>query len=220
MKRAGGLLSVVLAVTLCYVMTPAKAVVETSENTYQAEREDASTTVEWLSDSLNPKDPGVRLESYAAVGRGGRAAVVANLSQGPETDQFSFEVHFNRSAVLFLNKGRHVRPTAVVEYEENNQTKYLTIKDFTVTSAPLNRERWTYDLIQKVGKPLNVKRIGVGGREHSSLKKPTHPMDISIYRFRVDRYGIPPKRIYNTDVKVFRRDGDSFLQRIDGTPAD
>ena len=210
-------LSAIIPLLASVAIAPAQAA-DQPEAKYHATREDIGTKIMWVDDNLNPGDPGARLESYFPLPlvNGGRAAEIVKLSPGPLTIEFSFEIHFNSS---FVTDKNHVRPSAVVEYKENNETKYLAINydDFTRTSAIQNRQRWTYTFNTKLGKPLDVQRIGIGGKELSARRVGRFPMDVTIYRFRVFRESVPSKRSYDLDVKVVAPNSDGFLQRINGT---
>jgi hypothetical protein len=169
----------------------------------RAFRQEGSTECNWSNDPFNPTDPMVRLESLAFAGRGNKAALVGSFGDnGQELREFSLEV--KQHPHFFYKK--NVRPDAVVEYyDESNNLKYLriTYDDFTRKAVLDGRESWTFDLLKKNhGKPMRVRRIAVGGREHH-LGKPTNaaPMDVTIARFRARlRTDLP--RVYNLDVSI------------------
>ncbi|MGH9553531.1 MAG: hypothetical protein ACRD3W_29385 [Terriglobales bacterium] len=228
MKRFLVGMSLALTANLALMVTPARAV-ETPEYKYHAVRFDYGTSCEWRGDGLNTGFEALRLESYAALVKGGHCAEIVKFNPGPDTVQIEFDVHFNKNfAISVLNGGNHVDPTCVVEYEENNQDKYLTLtrSDFAVSTPPNNdnRERWSYNFIDHspTGAPLaNLKRIGVGGgeikiKERGGKDNGTYPMDIVIYRLKILQHAPPGNKIYNTNVQIVGLD-DKLLDKIKGT---
>jgi hypothetical protein len=174
---------------------------------FYAIRENNSTDIDWSNDPLNAGDLQVRLHSFALVGTGGKVGVVWTLSPTPDIgdyrlNNFSFEITYRNS---FYGAGEKMRPTVVVEYKDGNTVKYLTLqeKDFAVRASGAGRTFWEYDFKIKQGRPLEVKRIAIGGGEVKRPALESIPFDIAVYRPRVARISpVEPVRSYDTTVRV------------------